>query len=341
MKKVLVLTVMALLAMAMVFANGDSESSADKVYTIRITTSQLPTQQMGKGIALLKTKLEEKLGSKVDVKTYDSASLYSSNEEIGACSRNEVQIAFTTGGSMEVLSEKIQLVKAPFLFPSIEVAYDVLDNSAFADAIFAPIKDAGLTLKGIFSSGNVVMANDKHALLSPSDFVGLKMRAPGTMDTMNLTALGAIAMTTASDETYSAIQQGVIDGMSTPSSVFVPRRFYEIQHYVTDGDNLSMQLGYAIINTQWYNSLPEDIKAGVDAAFEETIAQMRVDIAASTANVFAKIETEGCEVHHLTAEEKVVWEAALQSVYKQVEASLGKEIVDLARNSVAESAKKF
>ena len=318
--------------------DGDGGSSSGDTYTIKISTSQLPTQQMGMGVAMLKEKLEEKLGDKVDVMTYDSASLYTSNEEIGACQRNEIQMAFTTGGSMETISEKIQLVKAPYLFPSIDIAYDVLDNSAFADEIFAPIEESGLTCAGLFSSGNVILANDDHPLKTPDDFVGLKMRAPGTMDSTTLEALGASAMTTPSDETYSAIQQGVIDGMSTPSSVFVPRRFFEIQHYVTDGDNLSMQLGYIIMNTQWYEGLPEDVRSLVDEALSETIDQMRADIEVSTAEVFDTIEAEGCEVYRLTDEERALWEDATAVVYDSVAADLGQEIIDLARQCVEESA---
>ena len=336
MKKQIALVVILAIAIS-IFVPISSFAAKNDVITIKISTSQLPTQQMGKGIALLAENLEAKLGDKVKVLTYDSATLYDSTEEIGACQRNEIQIDFTTGGSMETVSEKIQLVKAPYLFPSIEVAYKVLDDSEFADTIFAPITQSGLVCCGIFSSGHVVLANDKHALNVPADFVGLKMRAPGTMDSMNLTALGATAMTTASDETYSAIQQGVIDGMSTPSSVFVPRKFYEIQHFVTDGDNLSMQLGYAIMNAEWFEGLPEDVQVLVKEAIDETIAQMRIDIEESTAGVFSKIEQEGCEVHYLTAEERAQWEEATATVYEKIAADLGQDLIDLAKQSVADA----
>lgn len=315
-----------------------SDASAPSKITIKISTSQLPTQQMGKGVAMLKEQLEQRLGDGAEVLTYDSASLYSSNEEIGACQRNEIQIAFTTGGTMETISEKIQLVKAPYLFPSIEVAYDVLDNSAFADEFFAPIHSVGLTCAGLFSSGHAIYANDDHPLKTPADFVGLKMRAPGTMDSMTLEALGAVAMTTASDETFSAIQQGVIDGMSTPSSVFVPRRFFEVQHYVTDGDNISMQLGYVVMNTNWYEGLSDGVRAKVDEALDATISQMREDIEVSTAQVFEKIEAEGCEVYYLTDAERAQWEAATEAVYAKVSESLGQELIDLAQKCVDESA---
>lgn len=318
-----------------------TEAAPATPITIKIATSQLPTQQMGKGIALLAENLKAKLGDRVDVLTYDSATLYDSTEEIGATQRNEIQIDFCTGGSLETVSEKIQMVKSPFLFPSIDVAYDVLDNSAFSAEIFAPLTESGLTLCGTFSSGNVILANDDHPLKVPADFVGLKMRAPGTMDSMNLTALGATAMTTASDETYSAIQQGVIDGMSTPSSVFVPRKFYEIQHYVTDGENLSMQIGYIIMNTGWFNALPEDVQGLINEAIDDTVAQMRIDIANSTEGVFKKIEEEGCEVYRLTDEERAQWVEATSVVYDKIAADLGQELVDLARSCVEESAARL
>ncbi len=59
-----------------------------------------------------------------------SAQLYAASEEIEAGSRGEVHFFFAIGGSMETISEKIQMVKLPFLFPSIDVAYKVLEEGA-------------------------------------------------------------------------------------------------------------------------------------------------------------------------------------------------------------------
>jgi C4-dicarboxylate-binding protein DctP len=330
------LTVSAGIALMFVLAAGGCSKSAStaqkrETVTIKVSTVQLPTQQMGIGLKMLEENLQKELGDWVDFRGYDSAQLYAGAEELEAVSRNEVQMVFAIGGAMETISSKIQVVKLPWLFPNLATAYKVLDDGETGKQIFAPVDEAGMTVLGLFSSGSATVANNKRPLKVPADFRGLKMRAPGKMDTLNINALGANAVVTPSEETYSAIQQGVIDGMSTPSTVFVPRRYYEVQKYVTNSDNMSMQIGYLVANKAWYNGLSAEFRAGMDRAIDATIAQMRKDVEEEDAKLYARMAQEGCEVHNLTDDEKAQWKKASESVYTVMEKELGADLIALAR----------
>jgi C4-dicarboxylate-binding protein DctP len=330
--QVLVAGLLFVLSAGMVFAGGGQQgSSAGGPLVIKVSTVQLPTQQMGIGLKQLEENIRKELGDKIDFRGYDSAQLYSGAEELEAVGRGEVEMVFAIGGAMETISNKIQIVKLPWLFPSLATAYKVLDNGETGKQIFAPVDQAGMVVLGLFSSGSATVANNKHPLRVPADFRGLKMRAPGKMDTLNINSLGANAVVTPSEETYSAVQQGVIDGMSTPSTVFVPRRFYEVQKYVTNSDNMSMQIGYLVGNKAWYNGLSPDLKAGLDRAINATIAQMRKDVEEQDTQLYARMAQEGCEVHNLTDAEKAQWKAASTAVYTEMERELGADLIALAR----------
>ena len=189
-----------------------------------------------------------------------------------------------------------------------------------------------MTVLGLFSSGSATVANNKRPLRVPADFVGLKMRAPGKMDSLNMISLGANAVVTPSEETYSAIQQGVVDGMSTPSSVFVPRRYFEVQKYVTNSENMSMQIGYLVGNTAWLNDLPAEFRTGLMKAIDATISQMRKDIAEADVKLYDEMRAQGCEVYMLSDDEKAQWKKAAEKVYAAMEKDLGADLIKLAQS---------
>jgi C4-dicarboxylate-binding protein DctP len=94
---------------------------------------------------------------------------------------------------------------------------------------------------------------------------------------------------------------------------------------------MSMQLGYLVANKEWLNGLPADFKAGLNRAVDATISQMRKDVASEDANLYKRMETEGCEVHNLTDDEKAQWKQASESVYTTMQNELGADLIALAK----------
>lgn len=323
-------------------AAGEQQAAASdsgKTINIKITTTQNPNQQMGKGMALLIQNLEKELGDRVKVDGYDSAQLYTGAEEITACEHGDIQMFFGTGGVMETVSKSVMVVKLPYLFPDTETAYRVLEDPQINEMIYGKLTESGLHLMGLFNSGISMIANNKHVIDSPDDFKGLKMRAPGTMEAMNLAQLGASSITTPAEETYSSVQQGVIDGMVTPTSVFLARNFNEVQDYVTNPGMMALTIGYLVCNQEWLDSLPEDVREKVLKAAADTVAQMRTDIQKDTDQIFEKCAELGCEVYTMTPEDITAMKNALEPVYAKMAEEVGKDVIDAVQAKVEEASK--
>lgn len=323
-------------------AAGEQQAAASdsgKTINIKITTTQNPNQQMGKGMALLIQNLEKELGDRVKVDGYDSAQLYTGAEEITACEHGDIQMFFGTGGVMETVSKSVMVVKLPYLFPDTETAYRVLEDPQINEMIYGKLTESGLHLMGLFNSGISMIANNKHVIDSPDDFKGLKMRAPGTMEAMNLAQLGASSITTPAEETYSSVQQGVIDGMVTPTSVFLARNFNEVQDYVTNPGMMALTIGYLVCNQEWLDSLPEDVREKVLKAAADTVAQMRTDIQKDTDQIFEKCAELGCEVYTMTQEDITAMKNALEPVYAKMAEEVGKDVIDAVQAKVEEASK--
>ena len=340
MKRILVVLICFVMAFALLGCGGGGGGRArrgqsEDVINIRASTIQLPGQQMGIGLRLMEENLEKELGDRVNFLGYDSATLYSSPADLEALSRGEIQFVFAIGGMMETISSLLQVARLPWLFPNANTAYRFMETSETARRIFAPLENAGLMVTGLFSSGNTIFTNSIKPLVVPADFVGMKIRTPGTMDTLSLDALGANALVTPSEEMYSMIQNAVIDGLMIPSAVFVPRRLFEVQRYMTHPGFMVFQVGYLVTNLEWYNGLPADFRAGLDRAINATVTQMRINVEEEEARIYERAVNEGTEVHYLSDDELAQWKQIIPGIYDAVRAMHGADLIDLAVREAA------
>jgi len=307
---------------------------------IKITTVQLRQQQMGEAIERLAKYInaDPKLKDKVRVRTYPAAQLYTGQEETQAVIKGEIQIAFVIGSQLEPIDPALELIKLPFLFPEVETSYKVLEGSV-GKKLFAKLDQKGLAILGMVSSGDVAISNNKRPIISVDDFKGLKMRSFGRMGAATLKALGAMAIVTASEETYTALQQGVIDGCTTPAVVFLARKYYDVQKYVSAAGMMNATHVFMIGNKPWWEQLPADVRAGLSSTTARLVKEMRVEIEVDNKKVFEQIAAKGCQVHVLTAAEQAAFKKALQPVYTEFAPIVGADLVKEAQREAERLSK--
>ncbi len=332
MKRIMIITLLLLLIGALIFT-GLPEVMAQQPIDIKITTIQMRHQQMGVGIERLSRYINEKLKDKVRVRTYPAAQLYTGQEEIQAVMKGEIQMAYVISSNMEPVHPSMELKNLPFLFPDVETLYKFFDGPMGAK-IFSNVEKKGIKILGTVSSGSAVISNNKRPLLKVEDFKGLKIRSYGPMGAIALKALGAIPVVIASEETYTALQQGVIDGALTPGVVFLARKYYDIQKFVTNAGMMNATLVYLISNISWWNGLPSDVKSGISEAIERLVKEQRAEIIVDDKKVFDQIKAKGCQVAFLTQTEVTEWKRALQPVYTEYGPKIGLDLIQEAQREI-------
>jgi C4-dicarboxylate-binding protein DctP len=329
--------VFSVVSVGLFFLMGITELFAQPV-DLKITTVQLKQQQMGVGIERFAKYAQEKLGDKVRVRTYPAAQLYTGQEEIQAVLKGEIQMAYVIGSALELVDETQELLKLPFFFPSIEACYMFLDGP-MGKKLFAKLEEKGLLILSTVSSGNVAISNNKRTIRRPDDFKGLKMRSFGRMGAATLKSLGALAIVTASEETYTALQQGVIDGMTTPASVFLARKYFDIQKFVTDGGMLNATLAVMVTNKAWWNNLSADVRTGLTESLQRLIREQRAEMEVENKKIFEQIAAKGCQVHYLSPDEQLVLKKTLQPVYEEFTPKIGANLVKESQQEVEKLSK--
>lgn len=314
------------------------EVSAQQPVDIKITTIQLRQQQMGVGIERLAKYIKERLGDKVRVRTYPAAQLYGFMEDIQATIKGEVEMAYVIGSSLEPIDGTQEVWKLPFLFPNIDVMYKVQDGP-LGKRLFARLDQKGLAVLGVVSSGNVLIHNSKHPIKAPEDFKGLKMRSFGPMGAATLKTLGAIAVVSVPEEMYTAFQQGMIDGGANPNIVFLARKLYDVQKYVTDAGMLNATLAVLLANKAWWDKLPAEIRAGLSECIQKLVKEQRADVEVENETILKQLAAKGCQVYTLSPAEQAAWKKTLQPVYTEFVPKIGTDLVKEVQQEVEKLSK--
>jgi tripartite ATP-independent transporter DctP family solute receptor len=120
----------------------------------------------------------------------------------------------------------------PFIFRNRDHVDKVVFGPVGKELEEGYLKASGIRIIGWFEWGDRCPLNKKRAINTPKDFHGIKMRTPKNpvmIDTYN--ALGAISTAINWAELYSALQQGLADGVEGPPKGLHLMKFTEILRY--------------------------------------------------------------------------------------------------------------
>jgi TRAP-type C4-dicarboxylate transport system substrate-binding protein len=151
-------------------------------------------------------------------------------------------------------------------------------------------------------------------------------------------SLGGNPTPVAWPEAYTAVQQGVVDGLELPVGSIIMVKFYEVTKYVVlDGHVFSTD--FMLINERAYQKLSKDIQKIIrEAAIAGATAGRAIEALNSSVGI-EKLKELGMEVYGPTAEELSLFRKASQEpVVKWLRQELAEDAVWV--DKVFEAVKK-
>jgi TRAP-type C4-dicarboxylate transport system substrate-binding protein len=146
------------------------------------------------------------------------------------------------------------ITMGPFFFATWDEAWNMVESNWWANQ--ARILE-GRGLKILASNWKY---GERHTLTTRpiravEDFRGLLLRVPTNLIQIRGTeVLGATPTPLPLGEVYTALQQGVFDGVENPLAVLWGGRFHEIAKYLTLTSHIRLITAW-FTGTQWFNSL--------------------------------------------------------------------------------------
>ncbi len=222
-----------------------------------------------------KELVEERSNGDITVQIFHSAAIGNETEILQQIQMNTIQMGIITGGPFDTFDPIVRVVNYPFLFKDNDQADEILDGP-LGDEILQSLESS--SFKGLCFSENGFrnLTNSKHAVNTPDDIKGLKVRV------MASAMHKAIWQTLGANPTpmpwpiYTELEQGVIDGQENPLWVIEVYKFYEIQKYMTMTRHVySPHIDVASLN--WWNSLDAETQDMVHKAIYEAAVFQRHD----------------------------------------------------------------
>ncbi len=272
--------------------------------------------------------VKAKTQGQVEVKVFPAQQLGTDPEMVQQAQMGTLEIVLPPTAKIGGFAPQLQLADLPFLFPSKEICYKVLDGPV-GDKLLALLEPKGLKGVSFWESGFKQMTANK-AIRKPEDFAGMKVRV---MESPLLIAqykqVKANPVPIDFSETYNALQQGVVDAQENPLVSIVNMKFYEVQKYTM----LSSHgfLGYAFLfSKKVYDGLPADIQKILRDTARELAGFERSDTARREAGYIERIKKGGSQIIEFSPAEKAAFEKAFRPVHQQFAKTIGEDLLKQA-----------
>lgn len=320
-------------ATALALSIAAPAAAQDKII-IKFSHVVAPDTPKGKGAAKFEELAEAYTNGAVDIEVYPNSQLYKDKEEMEALQLGAVQMLAPSLAKFGPLGvQDFEVFDLPFLFSD----YDALRKVTQGDvgkALLDKLQDKGITGLAYWDNGFKIMSANS-PLKSPDDFLGLKMRIQSSKVIeayMNL--LGAVPQVMAFSEVYQALQTGVVDGTENPPSNMYTQKMNEVQKHATVSNH--GYLGYAVIvNKQFWDGLPEDVRAGLEKAMAESTEYANAIAKEENDAALAAMQAAGTtEFYTLTDDERAQWAETLAPVYDEMSDRIGADTIAAVKGAV-------
>lgn len=238
--------------------SADAGSGATKVFKLAFNqTDQHP--QYAAGVELGK-RLEEVTDGRYSVKVYPNEQLGGQADVIQNLSNGTVELMWVGGPVLEGFNKDFVVFNLPYVFDSVDAQLAVLSDQEALDPLFTSIEDSKqITVLAGVNAGVRNVYNSKHAVRTPEDLNGLKIRVQQSDSQVRMIELmGAVASPMNNGETYSAMQTGVLDGAENNEVTWDALKHSEVAKYYSYTRHLIIP-DYLLMSTKALDAMsPED-----------------------------------------------------------------------------------
>ena len=309
---------------------GSGAASAPTLYVIKFPHVVAPATPKGQMAQRFKELAEERFPGRVRVEVYPSAQLMEDTESIEALAFGEVQMIAASLSLYRPPHAEVPGVRPAVLVPeprSRRALSGEPDGTRAADDADADNGILGLQ----FWHNGMKQFSGPRPLIEPDDARGLKFRVmESDILQAEIEAIGGSPQKMAFGEVYQALQTGTVDAQENTWSNIYSSKFYEVQPYMTESNH--GYIGYYVaVNAPFWQSLPDDLRAGLEAALAEVTQWGNARSEAINQEDRQRIVDSGrSELTVLTPEQLAAWQAAMRPVWDEFRDRIGAELVDAA-----------
>ncbi len=313
-----ILRLLVIAGAAMLFS---SPAAYAKNFKMALGDAQGGTQwELGtKFVELFKAKT----GGKHDIKMFPNGQLGSEQDTVNDASIGTLDFSVLAINNITPFSPTVGTFTLPYVIQSLDEAVMLTQGDVGKELTDNTLRDAGVRIIGWAYSGFRVLTNSKKPIKTPEDLKGVIVRVPkNEIMIATYQSWGINPTPMAWSETFTALQQKVVDGQDNPYITVHAMKFYEVQKYITNIRYI-FSLEPLIISESVFQSQSDDVKQAIlDAGLEATKHSAKY-LAETEDSIRKELSEKGMEISDPADKEKAWIEKATKEVWPKYYDSIG------------------
>ncbi|PIE54775.1 MAG: C4-dicarboxylate ABC transporter substrate-binding protein [Dethiosulfovibrio peptidovorans] len=284
--------------------------------TIRLSHNQPVGSPEDVGAERFRAVVEERSGGRIKVQIFPAMQMGSMREQAEAVQMGTIDMTVQPISVLTPFVEELQIVDFPFLWPSADELYRVMDGPT-GEKFYGYAEEKGFQVLGLWASGFKQFTTKGHDIRRPEDFDGLKIRVmPSPLLIAQYKAWGGNPIPVEYAELYNALQQGVVDGQENPIQTIAMNKLYEVQDHLVISNHGFLAYLF-VVNKRWFDALPENARALIlDGEREARIEERRVQ-SRREAEYLDEIRSSGITISELPEEGYRAFKDVSRGVHEQ------------------------
>lgn len=273
----------------------------------------------------------EKTGGKHKVDLFPNGQLGDEQDTVNNASMGLLDFSILAINNVTPFSPTVGVLTLPYVIQSAEDAKKLTQGEIGKQLTENTIRDAGVRIVGWAYSGFRVLTNSKKPVKTLDDLKGLVVRVPKNeimIATYQAWGVNPTPMSWA--ETFTALQQRVVDGQDNPYITVSAMKFNEVQKYITNIRYI-FSLEPLIISEQVFQAQKPDVQKAILEAGQAASEHSYKYLLETEEKIRAELTAKGMEISDPANGEKEWIEKATTAVWPKFYKSIGgKDKLDAA-----------
>ncbi len=268
-------------------------------------------------------EFQARTGGKHKIQMFHNGQLGSEQDTVNDAAMGLLDFSVLAINNITPFSPTVGVLTLPYMILSLDEAVKLTQGEVGKELVENTIRDAGVRIVAWSYAGYRVLSNSKRPIKTLDDLKGVVVRVPKNeimIDTYNSWGNNPTPM--AWSETFTALQQGVVDGQDTPYITIHAMKFYEVQKYITNLRYLFL-LEPIVVSESVFQSQSPDVQKAILEAGEAATKFSAQYLAETEAKLKADLVAKGMEISDPANNEKDWIEAATSKVWPKFYDSIG------------------
>ena len=275
---------------------------------------------------------KERTGGEIEFEIFPNSQLGDERDLIEGMQIGSVDAGLITNAPIGGFVPSFMILDMPFIFRNADCAHKTLDGKA-GETLLEKLDSIGIKGLAFAEGGFRHMINNVNPINTAEDTQGIKFRVMESPIYIGMfKSLGSNAIPMPWGEVFTAVQQGVMDGLEIPMSSIYSCKLYEVTKYLSLTEHTYSPLIFMISNSVW-NTLSDEHKQILKGAAKDAAVYERARLAEIENEFIKNVENEGMIVNKV--DDKTSFQEAVKPMYEDFKDQIGEDILDLFMEEIA------